>query len=357
MKQHRVTSGKANTPEVDRSELVEKIYDLIEWYEANSTRKEDDYICANLKLIIHLAENVESSEDIMFIEKISDTFLDIIKRQREVISQLEYDADCQPLYADFRYDYMPYGASADREFTRDEQVKSIFYEYMINGQGMSSYTVNDYTLRIQNLWRSFYSEYERGELPKEMMESINADEINAQTPLINAYKYIEELNCYVSMKIAADSENRNWANVRASLNKFGKAMHGEEYKNLKSKSKPALRKDFSKYSFDDRTLGKSRLVLAVVKRYVADHRPHDLDELEKAFPSSLQGSLGVVRRIEDVSDKYRGVGGVKRYFVADDEMIRLSSGECVIVCTQWGTNIEQFVEHATRVHGYKIEKV
>ena len=90
-------------------------------------------------------------------------------------------------------------------------------------------------------------------------------------------------------------------------------------------------------------------------KYVEDHQPTTFDELESVFPSHIQGSLGVVRRIEDVSDKYKGIGGVKRYFV--DDVIYLASGEQVIVCTQFGaTNTEKFVEHVTNELGYAIEK-
>ena len=158
------------------------------------------------------------------------------------------------------------------------------------------------------------------------------------------------------MKISGDSSNRNWLNVRAALNIFGEAMHGEEYEKVKVVRDAAPAKDFSKYVFEGNTYGKSRLVLAVVKKYVEDHHPATFDELEAAFPSCIQGSLGIVRRIGDVSDKYKGIGGVKRYFV--DDIIYLASGEQVIVCTQFGApNTERFVEHAVNELGYSIEKV
>jgi hypothetical protein len=133
-------------------------------------------------------------------------------------------------------------------------------------------------------------------------------------------------------------------------------MHGEDFKKAKSGIKTNVVKDFSKYIFEGDTYGKSRLVLAVVKKYVEDYQPTTFAELESVFPSHIQGSLGVVRRIEDVSDKYKGIGGVKRYFV--DDVIYLASGEQVIVCTQFGaTNTEKFVEHVTNELGYAIEKV
>ena len=99
-------------------------------------------------------------------------------------------------------------------------------------------------------------------------------------------------------------------------------------------------------------------MLAVVQKHVENCRPVTFRELEKAFPSALQGSLGVVRRAEDVSEKYKGVGGVKRYFVKDGEVLQLASGEQVLVCTQFGAaNMERFVAHAVENLGYGIKRV
>jgi hypothetical protein len=241
-------------------------------------------------------------------------------------------------------------------FTNDEQIRSVFSAYMQN-EGKSSFTANDYILRVQNLWRSFYSDYQASELPSELAESVIEEEIKADAPLLNAYNYIEELNCYVSMKMAGSGGDRNFANTRAAFNTFSKALCGENYRKVKSELKKPVTKDFSKYMFDGRTYGKSRLVLAVVKQYVKDHHPTTFEKLELAFPGDIQGSLGVVRLMDSVSDKYKGIGGVKRYFVNDDEIIRLESGEKVIVCTQWGTNIGRFIEHAVDKLDYKIKNI
>ena len=350
---------KPNTAQqTDRSDLMRKIYELIDWYEDNSTRKEDDFIKAKLKSIIHLAENVENSEDIMFIEEIVQTFGDIIRKQRTIIRELEEESEFLPIGQDFgQQSFMTSYVAPVEGFANDEQIKAVFTAHMQKpGKEKSPFTINDYILRIQNLWRSFYSDYEAGELPSELAEAVIKDEIKQDSPLLNAYNYIEELNCYLSMKIAGDSSNRNWLNVRAALNIFGEAMHGEEYEKVKVVRDTAPGKDFSKYVFEGNTYGKSRLVLAVVKKYVEDHHPATFDELEEAFPSSIQGSLGVARRIGDVSDKYKGIGGVKRYFV--DDTICLASGEQVIVCTQFGApNTEKFVEHAVNELGYKISKI
>ena len=358
MKSNWIPMKPNAAPQTDRSDLMRKIYELIDWYEDNSTRKEDDFIKAKLKSIIHLAENVENSEDIMFIEEIVQTFGDIIRKQRTIIRELEEESDFLPIGQDFgQQSFMTSYIAPIEGFSNDEQIKAGFTAHMQKpGKEKSPFTINDYILRIQNLWRSFYSDYEAGELPSELAEAVIKDKIKQDSPLLNAYNYIDELNCYLGMKIAGDFSNRNWLNVRAALNIFGEAMHGEGYEKVKVVRDTAPTKDFSKYVFEGNTYGKSRLVLAVVKKYVEDHHPVTFDELEAAFPSSIQGSLGVVRRIEDVSDKYKGIGGVKRYFV--DDIICLASGEQVIVCTQFGaTNTKEFVEHAVNELGYEIEKV
>ena len=359
MKSNWIPAQPISIPQAKESEIERKIKELIDWYDDNATRKEDDYIKAKLKSVIDMAANIESSEDILFIEEIVNTLLNIIKLQRDVIWDLECESEISPINAAPQNNYVsPYVVPVEG-FTNDEQIKSEFINFMVYGteKKRSSFTANDYILRVQNLWRSFYADYEAGELPNELAESVIKDEIHSSSPLLNAYNYIEELNCYLSMKIVGNSSNRNWLNVRAALNIFGEAMHGEEYKKVKVARDIAPSKDFSKYIFEGNTYGKSRLVLAVVKKYVEDHHPAIFDELENAFPSRLQGSLGVVRRIEDVSDKYKGNGGVKRYFVNESEIIHLPSGEQVIVCTQFGaTNTEKFVEHAVNKLGYIIKK-
>ena len=337
--------------------LTQRVHELIEWYEQNFTKKEDDYIKANLQLIITLAKNVKNSDDIIFIERIIDTFCDIVRKQREIIQMIECQSQTLPVgnviaQNGFATSYIPTVSGV----TNDEQIRDVFTAYM-QKEGKSSFTANDYILRVQNLWRSFYSDYQAGELPSELAESVTEEEIKADAPLLNAYNYIEELNCYVSMKMAGSGGDRNFANTRAAFNTFSKALCGENYRKIKSERKEPIAKDFSKYMFGGRTYGKSRLVLAVVKQYVKDHHPTTFEKMELAFPGDIQGSLGVVKLIDSVSDKYKGIGGVKRYFVNDDEIIRLESGEKVIVCTQWGANIDRFIEHTTRETGYKIEKV
>ena len=356
MKSNWIPANMINMPENNRSELVQKIYELIEWYDENSTRKEDDYIKANLKLVIHLAENVEHSEDLMFIEKITDTFCDIIKKQREVIQILEDEGDFQPMGAPLQNHYVSSYVAPTDGFSNDDQIKDAFSAYMKN-EGKSSFTTNDYILRVQNLWQNFEHEFRTRRLEEDLLHLVSEEQISLEYPLLNAYRHINALNRYVALNMEKNAGDRNWANIRAAINSFGKGVCGEEYKKVKVPRETSQGKDFSKYLFEGKTYGKSRLVLAVVQKYVEDHHPTTFEEIEKAFPSTLQGSLGVIKRIEDVSDKYKGNGGVKRYFIKEDEIIHLNSGEQVIVCTQWGiNNTECLINHVIK-YGYNIKQI
>ncbi len=114
-------------------------------------------------------------------------------------------------------------------------------------------------------------------------------------------------------------------------------------------------KDFSKYQFNNKQYAKNRLVLVVVKKYVEDNPKTDFAALNSVFPDDLQGSKGVVKLSSSVSDKDKGVNGVKRYFV--DDVIKLSSGEEILVCNQWSTgNIDNFINHIVGKLGYVITK-
>ena len=113
-------------------------------------------------------------------------------------------------------------------------------------------------------------------------------------------------------------------------------------------------RDMTKYLFEGKLYGKSRLVLAVVRKYVETHPNIKVRDLEITFDKSLQGSLGVVRELEEVKMNVSDYS--KRFFIKPQEEIRLIDGTCV-VCTQWGIgNIDWIVDYAVEDLGYEIRK-
>lgn len=132
----------------------------------------------------------------------------------------------------------------------------------------------------------------------------------------------------------------------------------EDRKSMKLALNVSDNRDYSKYVFDGNMYGKGKLVLAVVQKYVADNPTVTFDDLQKSFPDMLQGSKGVVRLFDSVSPEDRGENGAtKRYYVNNDEIIKLN-GLKVLVSDQWGAgNVDKFIENAVNNLNFDIQKV
>ncbi len=114
----------------------------------------------------------------------------------------------------------------------------------------------------------------------------------------------------------------------------------------------SVNRDKTKYMFEGKVFPKNRLVLAIIKKYVAQNNP-TYEELCKVFDKSLQGSLGVVELFDNAS---KISDGPKRYFMKDEDVLTLQNQK-VVVCTQWGIfNIVKFVKRAQALN-FDIETI
>lgn len=117
-----------------------------------------------------------------------------------------------------------------------------------------------------------------------------------------------------------------------------------------------VKKDFSTFNFQGKSYNKGRLVNEVVKAYVRDNPNINFSELEEAFPTEIQGSLGVVTSEENAVQIYKRTGH-KRYYIKSNEIIDVSDGK-VATSNQWKTdNIEKFVNHVNKMglSGFSIQ--
>lgn len=114
-----------------------------------------------------------------------------------------------------------------------------------------------------------------------------------------------------------------------------------------------MERDNTKYLFNNAQLGKSRLVLAVIKQYIVDYSP-SYEQLKSEFPDNLQGSTGTLIDEAGFQEKLLKSNDVSnRYYVKDK--LTLSSGEFIYISNQWGIgNIDNFVRQAKEL-GYDIE--
>lgn len=106
--------------------------------------------------------------------------------------------------------------------------------------------------------------------------------------------------------------------------------------------------DRIKYKFNEHIYGTARLVLAVVKKLIQDNPGITYQELEQKFPKRLQGSLGVIIKLDKIKDN-------KRFFISTDDVITLSDGIKIAVCSQWDkNNIREFINKVKEL-GYHVE--
>jgi 5-methylcytosine-specific restriction protein B len=120
--------------------------------------------------------------------------------------------------------------------------------------------------------------------------------------------------------------------------------------------------DNTKFKFNTIEYGKNRLVLAVIQQFVSDNKP-TLESLLSAFPPELQGSHGVFITVEEFNNIALTRPDIKRrYFSKESETIKLSDGQQVFICSQWGTsadgegNIDRFIDRAKEL-GYEIQAI
>lgn len=112
-------------------------------------------------------------------------------------------------------------------------------------------------------------------------------------------------------------------------------------------------KDTTQYLFEGKKLGKGRLVLAIVKRHVEANPTITFAELEKVFPKSCQGSVGVVATVDQANHIY-STSGRKRHFLDPEDVIQLQDVTAA-VSSQWGTgNIDRLLKRAGEL-GYRVQ--
>ena len=113
------------------------------------------------------------------------------------------------------------------------------------------------------------------------------------------------------------------------------------------------KRDTTRYLFEGYIYLKNRLVLAIVKAYVAQNDSITRQQLKQVFDKSLQGSIGVVENVEiaKIRPDYQ-----VRFFAKPNEVIHLRDGD-MLVCTQWGIgNIPNFIKRSEQL-GFEIEPI
>jgi hypothetical protein len=115
--------------------------------------------------------------------------------------------------------------------------------------------------------------------------------------------------------------------------------------------------DRTKYKFNNDIFGKSRLVLAVLKKHCKDNPELTFHDLEKQFPQEIQGSFYGVFTSQDEAKRIIENTKHQRHFIKPEEIITLKDDSRIVICTQWGIgNINRFIKRARELK-YGIEEI
>ena len=108
-------------------------------------------------------------------------------------------------------------------------------------------------------------------------------------------------------------------------------------------------RDTSRYSFNGGVpVSKRRLAWQIVKEYIKNHPNVDYAHLKEIFvPEITTKTLGVVRSLIDMPESMPESEYPRRYMMKDEDLIELSDGDLITVCSQWNVDrIAKIIEIA-----------
>lgn len=97
-------------------------------------------------------------------------------------------------------------------------------------------------------------------------------------------------------------------------------------------------KDRTKYSLDGvNYYGKNRFVREVIIQFLSQKPNLKYDQLKQIFTDNLQGSYGVIKSLNELSQSKHDLEDLKsRYWMDDDMLLQSADNVRFAVCNQWG---------------------
>jgi hypothetical protein len=171
----------------------------------------------------------------------------------------------------------------------------------------------------------------------EILELIKQDFLN---------KYDAELIDNVLQEISINITSNN--HVEIEKQKFQANFEKAESTSTRDKTKYII-------NGTGKRLPKNRFVLELVKAYLKE-KTTDFGTLKNIFRDELQGSTGVINKLDFVETKYANKSN-KRHFTGNDEILVSKDNVQFVVSTEWGKdNVNNIVDLA-RKQGFEIQEV
>jgi hypothetical protein len=239
------------------------IDEVIKKMQANVSRYDESFAIANLELANKLCEICKAAEDLCYLDKIVQTFCEVLETQQEIIRDLKMEIDRletresqittvgmhtnhlpalqSAVVAEKKETEVPFELPEGGVFKNSNQVKEAFIAYLKgiikNGKPLSHTTVFDYSSRINMLFTYFKKERDAGKLEGEIQ--IEAEKIIDNGSYLSVYNNLELFDAYVREKEREikqrEAEKRPFSAEELAFNPLN------SYKNLRN-SYASLRK-------------------------------------------------------------------------------------------------------------------
>lgn len=155
-------------------------------------------------------------------------------------------------------------------------------------------------------------------------------------------KYLDLYDKYNELIVKYGKMSRDIAEIQMKL---------EGAKRIENRSAEQKKRDKTLYKFNGRIMNKRDLVLECVIQYMVDNHITKSHEILSTFPDYIQGPLGVIRSVDEISERYSDPNN--RYFFEESERLKLEDGSFA-VSKDWNvSNIGAFLKVAESL-GYGI---
>lgn len=134
----------------------------------------------------------------------------------------------------------------------------------------------------------------------------------------------------------------------------------EDFNENVAQAAAAANRNYDKFSFNDKVLGKGRLVLELVKYVASLDSIETIEDLRKVFPDNSwkKGIEGKGRNEFVVAIEEEAAERKARFFRKDNEKILLRDGSVVVVNDQWGDdNLSYLLSKLPKEIQTKIKRV
>ena len=114
-------------------------------------------------------------------------------------------------------------------FITDKSIAETYIYYLMNHakKSYSGVDVRNACAPLRTLWAFFYESYKNGELPQELNEVLDVNQVERGTlnELLLIYNYSSELIAYVSMMLSSTNGSKIWKDFQDALDSFNEFVN------------------------------------------------------------------------------------------------------------------------------------